>query len=81
MTIPDHHLLRSMEGMETLDKLRRVAEESGNSLKTNAEYLNRENTLLEAERIRLYEENPPSKEFLKWSKMKESKRSKTIPPY
>jgi predicted metallo-beta-lactamase superfamily hydrolase len=81
MTIPDHHLLRSMEGMETLDKLRRVAEESGNSLKTNAEYLNRENTLLEAERKRLYEENPPSKEFLKWSKMKESKRARTIPPY
>lgn len=81
VTIVDHHLLRSLEGLETLDMLRKIAEKNGNSLKTNAEYLNRENTLLEAERIKIYEENPPSKDFLKWTRMKESKRAKTIPPY
>ena len=81
VTIVDHHLLRSIEGLATLGKLKGIAEKSGNSLKTNAEYLNRENTLLEAERMRIYEENPPDKDFLKWTRMRESKRAKTIPPY
>jgi len=81
VTIVDHHLLRSIEGLATVSKLRGIAERSGNSIKTTAEYLTRENTLLEAERMRIYEEKPPSKDFLKWSRMRESKRAKTIPPY
>jgi len=45
-----------------------------------AEYLGYELQLLECNRERLYKEDPPSDEFVKWTKLPRDKRSMQLPP-
>lgn len=65
--ILDHHLLRSEESIDYFRKLKEVADEKGSILLSIAEFQGLQNDLLEAKRKRLYQEIPPSNEFMKWT--------------
>jgi len=80
VTIIDHHLLRSTRWRESAEDILGSARKAGNKAVTAAEYLDRDNKLLEAKRKQLYEEDPPSREFEKWSKLPQVKRRKIKPP-
>lgn len=62
----EHHVLRDEDWrkktMDAYDKAREV----GHRILTAAEFLGKENAFLEAQRKRLFVENPPSKEFERW---------------
>ena len=79
-TIVDHHLLRSEEGLNVIKELKIDAKKNGNRVSSIAEFMGKDNNLLEAKRKKLYYENPPDGEFQKWLKMKPAKQSATLPP-
>ena len=75
-----HHLLRSVDWREASKPVFDAALEKGNRVLTFAEYLGLEEELLEARRKILYEEDPPSREFLRWSKLRRPERGDLKPP-
>jgi predicted metallo-beta-lactamase superfamily hydrolase len=78
--ILDHHILRSENWQEgTVDMLYDTYK-SGSTLQTAAEFLGRRSALLEASRKKLYDEDPPSKEFKAWMKTSEEKKKRVKPP-
>lgn len=66
LTLLDHHILRSDEGLAETSALREYAEKTGNTVRTFAEHVGLENRLLEARRRQLFEDYPPTPEFRKW---------------
>ncbi|MGB9134592.1 MAG: hypothetical protein WCC63_03260, partial [Candidatus Bathyarchaeia archaeon] len=80
LIIIEHHLLRDAEWRGWAKQALKSALKSGNRMVTAAEHLGREDSLLEAQRKQLYEEEPPSHEFEKWSKLPEHKMRVTKPP-
>jgi predicted metallo-beta-lactamase superfamily hydrolase len=80
LIVVDHHLLRSSDWKGSLKKAFKAAEESGNKLVTAAEFAASENTLLESMRQKLYDEEPPSREFSQWMRLQKKERSRTAPP-
>lgn len=79
-TIVDHHLLRREEGLKVIRELKAEAKKDGNTVSSVAEFMGRENTLLETKREKLYKDSPPDGEFQKWLKMRPTKQSVTLPP-
>ncbi|MEM2339067.1 MAG: hypothetical protein QXW83_02570, partial [Nitrososphaerales archaeon] len=73
-TLIDHHILRSEEGLKEINKFDRKR------VKTFAEHLGLKNNLLEAKRDKLYEENPPDKDFQKWLKLSPHQQRAQLPP-
>jgi hypothetical protein len=45
-----------------------------------AEYIRKEPQFLEARRKTLYKEDPPSRRFIKWTKLREEQQLQTKPP-
>lgn len=80
VTIVDHHILRSTRWRESAEDVLETGRKAGNKVVTAAEYLDRDIKLLEANRKQLYEEDPPTREFEKWSKLQQFKRKKIKPP-
>jgi len=78
--VVDHHLLRDEEWREQAGAAFKAAAKKGNALVTAAEYIGREPQTLEAVRRSLYEEQPPSKEFVKWTKLSPKVRRTRMPP-
>jgi len=76
----DHHLIRAKDWVEQIAVLRDYAKDSKNQVLTATELNNQENNALEAKRNLLYEDMPPSKEFLKWTKLPKEKRRQNPPP-
>lgn len=76
----EHHLLRSEDWRERAKKVWDAGAELSHTVTIASEYLGEQPQLLEAVRPRLYEEEPPSEEFLKWSKMKREKQRIQSPP-
>jgi len=76
----DHHLLRDEKWREVAAPAFEAAAKSGCEILTAAESAGRRNQLLESQRRRLYEEHPPSQEFLRWTKLPREKRRGTRPP-
>lgn len=64
--ILEHHILRDENWRDNIKNVFEVADEVGCRILTAAEFLGKENTFLEAERKRLFVEDPPSIEFEKW---------------
>jgi predicted metallo-beta-lactamase superfamily hydrolase len=80
MTILEHHLLRDEQWKERAKQVFRSALDAKNYVVTAAEFLGKENSLLEAKRKQLFENNPPDKEFEKWTRLPLPKRKLTKPP-
>ncbi len=80
ITILDHHLLRD-EGWRTRAKpVFDAASRVGHRIVTAAEFISEENRFLESQRNKLFEDEPPSQEFVKWTKIPVLKRKLTPPP-
>ena len=78
--VDDHHLMREGELPKGFEQVQSTAKEAGHRVLTAAELLGQENVFLEARRRELYEEFPPSEEFVRWTKLPEDKRARTPPP-
>lgn len=75
-----HHTLRDNDWKEHIRSVIEAAEAMGHNILTAAEYLGLREKLLEANRKILYEEKPPSEEFLKWIKLPREKKINLEPP-
>jgi len=80
VTILDHHIIRSEGWRDQAKKVFEEAEKHQNRLVTAAEYAGKENTPLECRRRTLYEEEPPTRDFLRWTRIPVAERKKTAPP-
>jgi predicted metallo-beta-lactamase superfamily hydrolase len=80
LIILDHHILRDENWRERASSVFDAAAEAGCKILTAAEFLGRENAFLEAERKRLFVENPPSKEFEKWMRRDSYEKRYPKPP-
>ena len=78
--ILDHHILRDRNWRDWLQKVIDDSMRIGHSIVTAAEYIGRENHLLEANRKDLFEAEPPSREFMQWTKIPMRKRKLISPP-
>jgi predicted metallo-beta-lactamase superfamily hydrolase len=76
----EHHLLRCEDWKERAKQVYEVGANAGNTVTTAAEYGGQPTRLLEAIRPQLYEQEPPSEEFLKWAKLKREKQRTQPPP-
>ena len=80
MVILDHHLLRDKEWRTKAQSVFDIASRIGHRVMTAAEFIGEESQLLGARRDELYEVDPPSREFIKWTKIPALKRKLTPPP-
>ena len=76
----EHHILRSEEWREHSKPVYDAASSAEHSVMTAAEYLKTPIMLLESQRERLYEEEAPSLEFVKWTELHREKRRLQNPP-
>jgi predicted metallo-beta-lactamase superfamily hydrolase len=76
----EHHLLRSEDWRDRAKLVYEISNGAGNVVRTAAEYISESPQVLEAIRPRLYEQEPPSAEFVKWSKLKREKQRTQPPP-
>jgi predicted metallo-beta-lactamase superfamily hydrolase len=81
ITVFEHHLLRSEDWRDRAQLVYEAGKEAGHMVATAAEYVGGSTRILEAIRPRLYEEEPPSAAFLKWSKLKREKQRMENPPF
>ncbi len=80
MTILEHHTLRDGEWRKTCQPIFDSASKVGHTVLTAAEFLEKENDLLECRRRELFEEEPPSADFERWMNLPRSERKETKPP-
>lgn len=80
LTILEHHLLRDENWMEKARSTFEIANKTGNKVQTAAEFLGMKNECLESVRKRLFVEDPPSKEFEKWMRLRDDAKKHTEPP-
>lgn len=78
--ILDHHILRDENWKSIFGPIVEYASSMGHNVLTAAEFLGLENSTLEAYRKKLYSDEPPSEDFLKWAKMTSIKKRLTPPP-
>ncbi|HDJ05082.1 MAG TPA: hypothetical protein ENF85_03695 [Candidatus Bathyarchaeota archaeon] len=79
-TILDHHVLREKDWRRPFKAVFEEASQAGHRVVTAAEFMGEENLLLEARRRELFEEEPPSGEFVKWMRTPSWRRRLTKPP-
>jgi len=80
LVVVDHHLLRAQDSLQELSAMSAEARSSGGSVMTAADYIGEKPKLLEANRRVFYQEKPPSRQFIKWTKMNEEKQRLVKPP-
>jgi len=80
LTILDHHLLRDERWRQLSQPIFDSASKMGHKVVTAAEFLKRRNNMLECQRKKLFEVEPPSSEFSKWMKLPRPKRRLIKPP-
>ncbi len=80
LVIVDHHLLRAQDSVRELSAMSASVRSVGGSIMTAAEYVHERPQLLEANRTTLYREDPPSRQFIKWTKLRKEKQRQTRPP-
>jgi predicted metallo-beta-lactamase superfamily hydrolase len=80
ITILDHHLLRDINWKEKTRKVYNDALSKGHKVLTAAEFIGEKNNLLESQRKVLYEREPPTEEFIKWTKIPFQNRKNIRPP-
>jgi len=80
LTVLEHHLLRDEEWKEFSQPIFDAAKKSGHSVVTAAEFVGKENNVLEFRRKRLFELEAPGVDFEKWMKLPLPKRKLVKPP-
>jgi predicted metallo-beta-lactamase superfamily hydrolase len=80
IVIFEHHILRSEKWTEQSSSVYDAASSAEHKVMTAADYLKTPNMLLESQRERLYEEETPSPEFVKWTELHREKRRLQTPP-
>lgn len=78
--IVDHHLLRDSGWRDFLAPIFKAVIDNGGALYTAAEYSGSTALPLEYKRKDLYRSEPPSREFIEWSKMSKDDRRRIPPP-
>jgi len=78
--ILEHHILRDENWREKITNVFNVANSTGCGLLTAAEFSGKENIFLEARRRKLFFEEPPPKDFVKWMSLSKETRKHTRPP-
>jgi predicted metallo-beta-lactamase superfamily hydrolase len=76
----EHHLLRAENWREYAEPAFEAARRTGHKVVSAAEFLGKQNNLLECKRRKLYEGEPPTEEFLRWMKLPKSEQSHVPPP-
>jgi len=79
-TILEHHMLREENWWTLAHSVLDAAFKAGHVALTAADFLKKENILLESQRKQLFEKEPPSSEFEKWMHMPLPKKKVTPPP-
>jgi predicted metallo-beta-lactamase superfamily hydrolase len=79
-TILEHHLLRDENWRRLSQPIFDFALKAGHRVVTAAEFLRGQDNLLEYQRKKLFEVEPPSSEFSKWMKLPRLKRKRIKPP-
>jgi predicted metallo-beta-lactamase superfamily hydrolase len=79
-TIIGHHLLRAENWQEASAPIFAAASTNGRSVVTAAQFVNKENNVLESKRKQLFETEPLSDEFKKWMKLPLEQRRLVKPP-
>lgn len=80
IVIVEHHVLRDENWLEKTKTVFDKSRETGCKILTAAEYLGEENSFLESKRKRLFSEEPPSKEFMKWMNESAEAKKRVKPP-
>jgi len=80
LIILEHHLLRAEGWREQAKTVFEAARKSGHKVVSAAEFLGKEDDLLEAKRKKLFETEPPGRGFMKWSKLQLPARMLVKPP-
>jgi hypothetical protein len=78
--ILEHHILRDENWLEKTKTVFEKSHETGCKILTAADYLEEENSFLESKRKRLFAEEPPSKEFMKWMNESLEAKKRVKPP-
>jgi len=78
--ILDHHLLRAENWRVFSKPVYRRAKKLGHKVLTAAEYMGKQNNLIEFNRGKLYKTEPPSESFLKWARLPRTKQRQMSPP-
>lgn len=80
LIILEHHLLRAENWREHSKTIFEAAHNSGNKVVSAAEFLGKEDNLLEARRKHLFEVEPTGAGFTKWAKISMPSRKLVKPP-
>jgi predicted metallo-beta-lactamase superfamily hydrolase len=79
-TILEHHLLRAENWREQSKAVFETAQKTGHQVVSAAEFLGKEDNLLEARRKQLFDAEPPDEGFMRWSKISMPARKLVRPP-
>jgi len=79
-TILEHHILRDEKWREACHPIFDAASKAGHAVLTAAEFLKRENNLLECRRKELFDAEPPSTDFKKWMNLPRLERRNVRTP-
>jgi len=80
LIVLDHHLLRDEKWRKLSQPIFDSASKTGHKVITAIEFLKKQDNLLECQRKKLFEIEPPSSEFNKWMKLPPLKRKLIKPP-
>jgi len=80
LTILDHHLLRDEKWRQLSHPIFDSTSKADYKVVTAAEFLKKQNNLLECRRKKLFEVEPPSSKFKRWLKLPRLKRKLIKPP-
>jgi len=81
IVIFDHHLIRIETWKEWASEVFNAAAKKEHKVLCASEAGEKEYSPLESRRKQLYQDFPPSKEFIKWTKLEKEVRSLTPPPF
>ncbi|MFW9850024.1 MAG: hypothetical protein ACFFF4_12875 [Candidatus Thorarchaeota archaeon] len=81
LLVVDHHLLRSHEWINWISPVRNASERAGNEICNMAELGDMKPQYLEANREQLYDEDPPSEDFLNWLAASDDFKQQNKPPF
>lgn len=80
VTVLEHHLLRDEKWLEHSKPIFSEATKTGHKVVTAAQYIQKEEVLLEFKRKYLFETDPPNAKFEKWMKLPLSEKKLVKPP-